>query len=78
MLAFLSTQVSGADRDRDNARRVLARRLEILAFNVPLGEAAEELVEMLLRLQSVDDELAPLLGAALHIARLAMRPSSIG
>jgi hypothetical protein len=57
-------------KDRSEAARTLARRLEMLAFLVPASEAADRLVDTIEMVKSVQPELAPLLGRALAVARL--------
>jgi hypothetical protein len=52
------------------ASRTLVRRLEILAFVVPMSEATEGLASTIQMLKRVQPELAPLLGRALATARL--------
>jgi hypothetical protein len=64
-------ECAAADTDRAKARETLAGRLENLAFTLPMGSLAGELVEELESLQRVDFRLAPLLGRAVHTARLA-------
>jgi hypothetical protein len=58
-------------KDRAEASRTLARRLEILAFVIPASEAADGLVATIEMLKRIQPELAPLLGRALATARLA-------
>lgn len=58
-------------KDRAEAARTLARRLEILAFVIPVSEAAEGLTSTIEMLKRVRPDLAPLLGRALSAARLA-------
>jgi hypothetical protein len=57
-------------KDRAEAARMLARRLEILAFIVPASEAAEGLAATIEMLKRIQPEMAPLLGRALAAARL--------
>jgi hypothetical protein len=57
-------------KDRAEAARTLARRLEILAFIIPASEAAEGLASTIEMLKRVRPDLAPLLGRALSAARL--------
>ena len=57
-------------KDRAEASRTLARRLEILAFITPASEAAEGLASSLEILKRIQPNLAPLLGRALSVARL--------
>jgi hypothetical protein len=62
-------------QDRAEARRTLARRLEMLAFIMP-ASAAEGLVSALETLKRVQPELASLLGRALAAARLGIPRST--
>jgi hypothetical protein len=57
-------------KDRAEATRTLARRMEILTFIVPASEAAEGLASTIEALKRIQPELAPLLGRALAAARL--------
>ena len=57
-------------KDRAEAARTLARRLEILAFIIPASEAAEGLASNIEMLKRIQPNLAPLLGRALSTARL--------
>jgi len=63
-----------ADPDRDKARRELARRLESLAFSLPMSELMDAFVEALQILKQIDPDLAPFLGRALATAKLGLRP----
>ena len=63
-------ECSAVGRDRAEASRTLARRLEILAFIIPASEAAEGLASGLEILKRIQPNLAPLLGRALSVARL--------
>jgi hypothetical protein len=65
-------ECAAADADRKRARATLANRLERLAFMIPVGPFALELTAMLEILQRLDPDLAPLLGRAIHAARLAV------
>ena len=57
-------------KDRGEAARTLARRLEILAFLIPVSEAADGLVATIEMLKRIQPEFAPLLGRTLAAARL--------
>jgi hypothetical protein len=57
-------------KDRGEAARTLARRLEILAFIIPVSAAADGVVSAIETLKRIQPELAPLLGRALAAARL--------
>lgn len=57
-------------KDRAEAARTLARRLEILAFIVPASEVAEGLASNIETLKRIQPDLAPLLGRAFSAARL--------
>jgi hypothetical protein len=57
-------------KDRAEASRTLARRLEILAFITPASEAAGGLASSIEILKRIQPNLAPLLGRALSAARL--------
>jgi hypothetical protein len=57
-------------KDRAEAGRTLASRLEILAFIVPASRAAEGLASTIEMLRRIQPELAPLLGRAHAAARL--------
>jgi hypothetical protein len=57
-------------KDRGEAARTLARRLEILAVVVPALDAAEGLASIIETLKRIRPDLAPLLGRALSAARL--------
>jgi hypothetical protein len=63
-------------QDRDEARRTLAGRLEILAFIMPAPEAMDGLVSAIEMLKRVQPELAPLFGRALAAARLGIPRST--
>jgi hypothetical protein len=64
-------ECAAADPDRVRARDVLAKRLERLSFALPTGTPAQELIAALEVMQRLDGELAPLIGRAMHAARLA-------
>jgi hypothetical protein len=57
-------------KDRTQAARTLARRMEILAFIIPVSEAAAGLASTIEMLKRIQPDLAPLLGRALSAARL--------
>jgi hypothetical protein len=57
-------------KDRAEAARTLAHRLEILAFIVPASEAAEGLASTIEMLRRIQPQLGPLLGRAYAAARL--------
>ena len=63
-------QCTAVMKDRADAARTLARRLEILAFITPASEAAEGLASNIEMLKRIQPNLAPLLGRALSAARL--------
>jgi hypothetical protein len=60
---------ASADSDRERAIKVLARRIENLAFLAP-AKSLPDLADTILRLQALDPRLAPGLGKALAAARL--------
>jgi hypothetical protein len=64
-------ECAAALSDRKEARATLARRLENLAFVAPSGLLPEAL-DTLRILQSIDEDLAPLLGRAVATARLGL------
>src|SRR5216683_4547124 len=57
--------------DRKEALGILARRLENLAFAAP-AKSLPEALDAFRILQSINDDLSPLLGRAIAMARLAM------
>jgi hypothetical protein len=57
-------------KDREDAARTLARRLEILSFIIPPSEATDGLASIIKTLKRIQPNLAPLLGRALSAARL--------
>lgn len=57
-------------KDRTEAARTIARRLEILTFIVPASEAAEGLTATIEMFKRLRPDIAPLLGRALAAARL--------
>jgi hypothetical protein len=63
-------ECTAVTKDRAEATRTLARRLEILSSIVPASEAAEGLVATIEMLKRIQPEMAPLLGRALAAARL--------
>ncbi len=63
-------ECTAAIKDRAEAARTLARRLEILAFIVPASGAAEGLASTIEMLRRIQPELAPQLGLAHAAARL--------
>jgi hypothetical protein len=64
-------EAAAANDDSTAARTALAKRLEMLAFQLPISEAIVELVYLLKALRSVVPELAPLLARAIAAADLA-------
>lgn len=60
-------------KDRSEAARTLARRLEILAVLIPASEAADDLLSTIEMLKRIQPQLAPLLGRAL--ASVARQPN---
>ena len=69
-LACRLIECTAVMKDRTDAARTLARRLEILAFIIPASEAAEGLASNIEMLKRIQPNLAPLLGRALSAARL--------
>jgi len=69
-LACRLIECTAVMKDRAEAARTLARRLEILAFIIPASEAAEGLASNIEMLKRIQPNLAPLLGRALSAARL--------
>jgi hypothetical protein len=65
-------ECAAADGDLRKARETLASRLEQLSFLIPASPIAADLVALLVALQRVDPELAPILGRAVSAARLAI------
>ena len=65
-----------AIQDRDEARRTLARRLEILAFIMLASDEMARLASAIETLKRVQPELASLLGRALAAARLGIPHST--
>jgi hypothetical protein len=63
-------QCTAVIKDRAEAARTLARRLEILALVVPASEAAEGLAATIEIFKRIRPDMAPLLGRALAAARL--------
>lgn len=68
-IVFRIVECAAANRDRAEARAVLSRRLENLAFVVP-PPALNNLIVLLNILQTLDEHLATELGRAIAIARL--------
>lgn len=68
-LACRLIECTAVVKDRAEAARTLARRLEILAFIVP-ASSAEGLASNIEMLKRIQPNLAPLLGRALSAARL--------
>jgi hypothetical protein len=64
-------ECSAAEADIDQARRVLARRLERLVVVIPQGDIATRLHTALRSLQNVSVILAPVTARAVHGAKLA-------
>jgi hypothetical protein len=71
-MLFRLVQCAAVDPDRSNARKVLARRLEIFAF-VVAPVHLPDVYDSLKILQKLDAELATLLGKALAAARLGSK-----
>lgn len=69
---FRLIECAAADLDRTNGRKVLARRLEILTFKVGAAHLAD-LHDSFRVLQTLDPELAELLGKAVASARMGTR-----
>lgn len=71
-MLFRLIECAAADPDRDNGRKVLARRLEGLAFIVEPAHLPD-VYDSLKVLQKLDAELAQLLGKALAAARMGTK-----
>jgi hypothetical protein len=69
--ATVILECAAADADRKEAFVVLARRLENLAF-VAAPDALPEVLDILRILQSINENLAPLLGRGVATARLGL------
>ncbi len=67
--AAVILECAGAYIDRKEALRLLARRLENLAFVAPPG-MLDEALDVFRILQSINEDLSPLLGRAVATARL--------
>jgi len=64
-------ECAAALTDRKEALGILARRLENLAFAAP-AKSLPEALDAFRILQSINENLSPLLGRAIAMARLAM------
>ncbi len=64
-------ECAAALTDRKEALGILARRLENLAFAAP-AKSLPEALDAFRILQSINEDLSPLLGRAIAMARLAM------
>jgi hypothetical protein len=64
-------ETAAAHPDRDIALGTLARRLEFIAFRLPISEAVIGFYSLLRTLKSLEPKLAPLAGRALAAAKLA-------
>jgi hypothetical protein len=69
---FRLIECSAVDPDRTNSYKVLARRLEILAF-VALSDGLPDIYDSLRILQKLDAGLAQLLGKAIAAARMGTK-----
>lgn len=68
---FRLLECAAANPDRKAALATLARRLELLALRLPMSEALVELFNLLRVLRTVEPMIAPLLGRAVALAKLA-------
>jgi hypothetical protein len=69
---FRLVECAAANPDREAARSVLAKRLELLAFRLPVSERMTSYVWLLEVLRKVMPEIAPLLGRAVAAAKLGV------
>jgi hypothetical protein len=69
--ASVIVECAAAVADRKEALAALARRLENLAFVVSM-ESLPEALDILRILQSIDEDLSPLLGRAIAVARVGI------
>ena len=70
-VVFILLECAAAHKDQEEARAMLARRLENLAFLLP-PPGLGNLLGLLLSLQSLDEPLAERLGRAVATARLGL------
>jgi hypothetical protein len=75
-LVYRLVECSSADPDREKARTALAERLRALAFRLPASDGMGGLATMLEALQRVVSALAPMLGATVAAAKLAVPQSA--
>jgi hypothetical protein len=68
---FRLVECASANPDREAARNVLAKRLELLAFRLPVSERIASYLALLQVLRKVMPEIAALLGRAVAAAKLA-------
>jgi hypothetical protein len=68
---FRLVECASANPDRETARTVLAKRLELLAFRLPVSERMTSYVALLQILRKVTPEIAAFLGRAVAAAKLA-------
>ncbi|MBX9772862.1 MAG: hypothetical protein K2Y71_00495 [Xanthobacteraceae bacterium] len=71
-IMFRLVECAGADGDRDNARKILARRLETFTLFLPATHLFD-VHDSLTILQNLDVELAPLIGKAVAAARIGAK-----
>lgn len=76
-IVFRLVECAAANTDRATARRILAQRLEAIAFILPPSALVAELIDLLESLQHIDLEMAPLLGRAIHAAKLAVPRAAV-
>jgi hypothetical protein len=67
---FRLVECASANPDREIARSVLAKRLELLAFRLPVSERMSSFVALLQVLRKVMPDIAALLGRAVAAAKL--------
>jgi hypothetical protein len=74
--ASVLVKCAAAVADRKEALATLARRLENLAFVAP-AESLPEVLDIFRILQSISDDLSPLLGRAIATARVGIPAISV-
>jgi hypothetical protein len=75
-LVYRLVECSSGDPDREKARTALTERLRALAFRQPASDGMGGLATMLEALQKVVPAIAPMLGAAVAAAKLAVPQSA--
>ncbi len=72
---FRLVESAAANSDHSDAQRILAQRLETLAFSLPTTDMLADLVNLLECFKQIEPGIAPLLGRALAVAKLGNRRS---